>query len=160
MSNSDISLAEFKAKIPEKQGILGIDYGENIIGIAVSDVRRVIASPHSSIKRISFEKDINKILDIMKEKEIGGIVIGLPLQMNGLEGISAEKARKFSEKLLKKTDKPLLFWDERLSSNAVEQAMIREADMSRKRRRQRIDKTAAAFILQGVLDAMQNIKVC
>lgn len=148
------SPTELKQALNQNSSIAGLDLGDKTIGIAISDISLIIASPYKTIKRQSFDKDISTLKQIIKEKEVGGIVIGLPIQMNGLEGNRAEKTRKFIEKLLAKVSIPVLFWDERFSSVAMEKILITEADMSRKKRKQVIDKTAAAFFLQGVLDAI------
>jgi putative Holliday junction resolvase len=148
------SPTELKQALNKNVSIAGLDLGDKTIGIAISDISLIIASPYKTIKRQSFDKDISALMQVIEEKEVGGIVIGLPVQMNGLEGDRAEKTRKFIEKLLAKTSIPVLFWDERFSSVAMEKILINEADMSRKKRKQVIDKTAAAFFLQGVLDAI------
>lgn len=133
---------------------MGFDYGEKRLGVAVSDLLLMTANPVTIIQRTSFEKDFAQIKQLVEQKEVGGFVFGLPLQMNGTEGETAEAARKFADKLAAQIALPVLFWDERLSSRAVETFLIKEVDMSRAKRKQVLDAQAAAYILQGVLDSL------
>ncbi len=150
-----MNIKEFKQGIPKYKAILGIDYGSKRIGIAVSDLSCTIASSYKIIYRKGINEDISELSKIIQEKEIGGIVMGLPLQMNGLEGEIAKEVRKFAEILIEKIGLPILLWDERLSSSAMENFLIKEVDLSRKKRAKVLDATAAAYILQGVLDAIK-----
>lgn len=149
-----MNIKEFKQTIPYKRAILGIDYGSKRMGLAVSDLSRTIASSYKILYRKDIETDLNELSTIITEKEIGAFVIGLPLQMNGQEGEIAQEVRKFADILVEKFNFPILFWDERLSSSAVESFLIKEVDLSRKKRAKVLDASAAAYILQGALDAL------
>lgn len=146
---------EFKKLLPLRKAILGIDYGSKRMGIAVSDLSCTIATSYKIIYRKNIESDLAELNQIIKEKEIGSIVMGLPLQMNGIEGEIASEVRKFAEVLKEKIGLPILLWDERLSSSAMENFLIKEVDLSRKKRAKVLDATAAAYILQGALDAIK-----
>jgi len=143
--------------------LLGIDPGSVVIGVAVSDPNRIVASPLLGLTRKKkFADDAAAIVTIIRERNIGGIIIGLPKNMDGSEGPAAQSARAFARNLIERgglpdPDLPIVFWDERMSSAAVERFLIGE-DMSRKRRDAVIDKAAAAYILQGALDALKNIE--
>lgn len=150
-----MNIKEFKSLLKPHKAIIGFDYGEKRLGIAVSDLLLMTANPVMILQRGSLEKDIAQIKQIVEQKEAGAFVFGLPLQMNGNEGETAAAARKFAEKLTTHIPLPVLFWDERLSSRAVETFLIKEVDMSRSKRKQVLDASAAAYILQGVLDSLQ-----
>ena len=151
-----MELTEFKSLIPAKTAIIGFDFGIKRLGVAVSDLTRTIATSYKIIARQSKTKDLEEIKRIISEKEIGGMVFGLPLQMNGQEGEVAAEMRKFATWLQAETGLPCAFWDERLSSAAMENFLIREVDMSRAKRKKVLDASAAAYILQGFLDALKN----
>ena len=150
-----MNIRELKRQLPSYRSILGFDYGEKRLGVAVSDLLLMTANPVTIIQRSTLDKDIEKIKEIIQDKSVGAIVYGLPLQMNGMEGDTAASVRKFAEEIAKKIDLPYIFWDERLSSRAVETFLIKEVDLSRNKRKQVLDSSAAAYILQGVLDALQ-----
>ncbi len=150
-----MNIRELKQQLTPYKSILGFDYGEIRLGVSVSDLVLMTANPIAIIQRSSIEKDIEKIKQIIHEKEVGAIVYGLPLQMNGTEGETASSVRKFAEIIATKINLPYIFWDERLSSRAVETFLIKEADLSRNKRKQILDASAAAYILQGVLDALK-----
>ena len=152
-----MEIKEFKSILPPYKALMGVDYGSKRMGIAVSDLLRHIASSHKIIYRKNWQTDINELKKIINEKEIGGIVYGLPLQMNGQEGDIAAEVRNFSAKLAKEIDLPYIFWDERLSSSAVENFLIKEVDLSRNKRQKVLDASAAAYILQGALDALNYL---
>ena len=133
--------------------LMGLDVGAKTIGIAFSDVRRVVATPRETIRRSKFTDDAETLRRLIEANDVGGLVIGLPINMDGSEGPRCQSVRQFAANLLAKIDIPVAFWDERLSSVAVERALI-EADVSRKRRAEVVDKMAAAYILQGALDRM------
>jgi len=152
-----MDIKEFGHILPRFGALLGFDFGSKRLGVAVSDMTRMIATSYKIIERKSFEKDMAEIKKIIKEKEICGIVYGLPKQMNGKEGQTAEMVRNFALKVAEQTDLPYMFWDERLSSKAVENFLIGEVDMSRAKRQKILDASAAAYILQGALDAMAGI---
>ena len=134
--------------------LLGLDIGSKTIGLALSDVTLTVASPAETIKRGKFAKDAERLSVLIAEENVGGLVLGLPVQMDGTEGRRCQSVRQFAYNLLEHIDLPIVFWDERLSTKAVERVLIDEADMTRKRRAALIDKMAAAYILQGALDAM------
>jgi putative holliday junction resolvase len=138
--------------------LLGLDPGSTVIGVAISDPGWRVASPLVGIEKGKFTQDAAALEAIVRERNIGALIIGLPKNMDGTEGPSAQSARSFAANLLRKgnlpiPDMPVVFWDERLSTAAVTRFMI-EDDMSRKRRDATVDKAAAAYILQGALDAL------
>lgn len=149
-------IKDFIAKLVLNRPVLGIDPGEKRLGLAVSDSSLMIATPLFTLTKKSFAKDIAKIIEIIKERNICAIVCGFPLQMNGEIGKSAENAIKFALKVIEETNLPMLLWDERFSTSAVEKFLIKEADLSRKKRSKVIDRAAAAYILQGALDTIKN----
>ena len=150
-------LKEFKNYLPAKHSLLGFDYGEKRLGIAISDLLLMTANPLKIIYRKTIEQDIAAIGNIISEREIGGFVCGLPLQMDGLEGKTAQAVRLFATKIDQTFKLPFLLWDERLSSKAVESFLIKEVDLSRAKRKQILDSQAAGYILQGVLDALRYL---
>ncbi len=150
-----MNIKEFKQQIPPRRAILGIDYGSKRMGLAVSDLSCTIASSYKILYRKNIETDLIELKKVIAEKEIGAIVMGLPLQMNGQEGEIALEVRKFAAILEESFNLPMLLWDERLSSSAVENFLIKEVDLSRKKRAKVLDASAASYILQGVLDALK-----
>ncbi len=152
-----MNLSEFKEKLPKYKALIGFDYGSKRLGVAVSDLLLMSATPYKIIQRRNMDADLAEIKKIIQEKEVGGIVYGLPLQMNGEEGQTAQEVRKFAQRLAQEFNLPYYFWDERLSSAAVESVMIKEADLSRAKRKKSLDAGAAAYILQGCLDALSRI---
>lgn len=152
-----MEIKEFKNTLPRYGALLGFDFGTKRLGVAVSDLTRMIATSYKIIERKSFEKDMAEIKKIIQEKEICGIVYGLPKTMSGDEGQTAEMVRKFALKVAEQTGLPYLFWDERLSSKAVENFLIAEVDLSRAKRQKILDASAAAYILQGAIDALARI---
>lgn len=144
---------ELKSALTPGQRLLGLDLGEKTIGLALSDPGHMVASPIETIRRSKFATDVGHLFSIVDQRGCGGLVIGLPLNMDGSEGPRCQSTRAFARNVLGLRDLPILFWDERLSTVAVNRAMI-EADMSRAKRAAKIDQSAAAFILQGALDAM------
>lgn len=149
--------AALKAALGRNQRLLGLDLGEKTVGLALSDPGLSVASPIITIRRTKFTADAKELLRIVAERQVGGLVIGLPLNMDGSEGPRCQSVRQFAVNLSKLQDLPVLFWDERLSTVAVERNMI-DADMSRAKRAKVVDQAAAAFILQGVLDALARTK--
>ena len=135
------------------QRLMGFDPGTKTIGIAISDKGLKIASPIETIKRKKFKDDAARISQLIEEHNIGGFIIGLPINMDGSEGPRAQSCRQFQKNLEEQFDLPACFWDERLSTAAVTRTLL-EADTSRKRRAEVVDKMAASFILQGALDSM------
>lgn len=141
----------------EKGGrFLGFDVGEKSIGLALSDANRTIATPFQTIHRTQWKKDAEALLKIIKEYKIVGIIIGLPLNMNGSEGPRCQSIRQFASNILSLIDIPICLWDERLSTMAVTRTLL-EADLSRVKRKKVVDKMAAAYILQGFLDAFSHV---
>ena len=149
-----MNINDFKQQLKPYQSRMGVDFGTKRLGVAVSDLLRTIASSYKIVERKAWETDITEIKNIIKEKEIGAIVYGLPLQMNGQEGEIAAKVREFANKVYEETNLPFMFWDERLSSSAVENFLIKEVDLSRSKRKKVLDASAAAYILQGALDRL------
>ena len=149
--------SELKAKLTRNQTILGLDLGSTTIGLALSDTTYIIASPLSTIARRKFSQDAAELEAVMAKYNVGALVLGLPVQMDGTEGPRAQSTRSFASEMLKRRDIPIAFWDERLSTAAVERMLTDEADLSRKRRAEVVDKTAAAYILQGALEAMRIV---
>jgi putative Holliday junction resolvase len=135
--------------------LLGLDVGAKTIGLAVSDRGLAVASPLETLRRGKLADDVAALKRVCAERAVGGLVIGLPVNMDGSEGPRCQSVRQFAANLAERgLDLPAAFWDERLSTAAVERLLIAEADMSRKRRGQVVDKMAAAYILQGALDAL------
>lgn len=130
---------------------MGLDIGLRRIGIAISDPLELLAQGHSVLERHKVGHDLEALTHIIGAEMVEGIVVGLPKNLNGTEGVMAEKIRNFGEQLKKKTGLPLVFWDERLSTVAAERVLL-EADLSRKKRKQKIDQVAAVIILQNYLD--------
>lgn len=152
-----MDLRAFKQQLKPYRAILGFDYGSKRLGVAVSDLLWTIATPQKTIFRSTIEEDLKRIKQLIEEKEVGGIIYGLPLQMNGEEGEIAEEVRKFANIVFENTNLPFAFWDERLSSKAMEKFLIKEVDMSRKKRKNILDSSSAGYILQGVLDALRYL---
>ena len=150
-----MNIKEFKTGLPVRKAVLGIDYGSKRMWLAVSDLSCTIATPYKILYRREISADMAELRKIMAEKEIGAVVMGLPLQMNGEEGEIAAEVRKFAAILEENFKFPVLLWDERLSSSAMENFLIKEADLSRKKRAKVLDASAAAYILQGALDALK-----
>jgi len=146
-------VANFARALPPGRALMGLDLGTKTIGIAVSDTGRRIASPLETIRRARFAADAAQLLALADGRAIAGIVLGLPRNMDGSEGPRAQSTRAFARNLAGLTDRPITFWDERLSTVAAERALL-EADASRRRRAEVIDHVAAGFILQGLLDRL------
>ncbi|MDO1560360.1 Holliday junction resolvase RuvX [Brevundimonas sp. 2R-24] len=150
-----VELADLPAACPPNTPFVGLDLGEKTIGVAVSDLTRTIASPAQLIRKTKFTDDAKALFRLMDERGATGVVIGLPLNMDGSEGPRAQSCRAFGRNLQRLRDVPVAFWDERLSTSAVERFLIEDLDLNRKRRANVIDRTAAAFILQGALDRLK-----
>lgn len=148
---------DFAAALPGYRALIGLDLGDKTIGVAVTDLMGTVATPLETVRRKKFTLDAARLLEIIKGREIGGIVLGLPRNMDGSEGPRCQKTRAFARNLSRLTELPIGFWDERLSTVAAERALL-EADTSRKRRAEVIDHVAASYILQGALDRMAHIK--
>lgn len=149
-------IIEFVAILPANRAIAGLDFGEKTIGVAISDLRRQVATPLETLRRVKFTADAATLMALLTTRGAHGIVLGLPLNMDGTEGPRAQATRAFARNLAGKTDLPITYWDERLSTVAAERALL-EADTSRAKRRLVIDAVAAGFILQGALDRMSYV---
>jgi putative Holliday junction resolvase len=136
---------------------MGLDLGDKTIGVAVSDGMQSVASPFETVRRKKFGVDAARLLEITGTREVRGILLGLPRNMDGSEGPRCQSTRAFARNLTKLTDLPIGFWDERLSTVAAERALL-EADASRKRRAEVIDNIAASYILQGALDRLRHMR--
>jgi len=150
-----LDLTDLPAALPPRTPLVGLDLGEKTIGVAISDVTRMIASPLALIRKTKFTDDANALLRHMQDRGAIGIVIGLPVNMDGTEGARCQSVRAFGRNLLRlRDDLVVSFWDERLSSAAINRMLIGEADMTRARRADVVDKMAATYILQGALDRL------
>lgn len=150
-----VDLLDLAAAVPDGAPIVGLDLGTKTIGVAVCDTTLLIASPLALISRSKFTTDATRLFELMAERGAAGIVVGLPVNMDGSEGRRCQSSRAFARNLLRLKDIPIAFWDERLSSAAVGRVLIEEADTSRARRADVVDKMAAAWILQGALDRLR-----
>lgn len=148
---------EFADALPRMQALAGLDLGTVTLGVAVSDTFQSVATPLETIKRKKFTLDAEKLLAICTARNIGGLVLGLPFNMDGTEGPRCQSTRAFARNLSRLTNLPIGFWDERLSTVAAERALL-EADTSRKRRAEVIDHVAASYILQGALDRLGHLR--
>ena len=148
------SIADLRALLPRQTRLLGLDLGEKTIGLAISDPGLTIASPIDTIRRGKFTRDAVTLIALIEDRKVGGLVIGLPLNMDGTEGPRCQSTRQFAANFMEKLDIPIAFWDERLSTAAVQRLLTDEADMTRKRRGEVVDKMAAAYILQGAMDSL------
>lgn len=151
-----VPIEELPALLASDARLLGLDLGSKTIGMALSDVTRSIATPYNTLRRTKFTEDAETIRQIIETTQIGGLVVGLPFNLNGSEGPRAQSTRAFVRNLIPHIEVPIVFWDERLSTAAVERHLI-EADASRKRRAEVIDRMAAAYILQGALDRLKRL---
>jgi len=149
------TLAAFRAAAGEQGALLGIDPGSKRIGLAIADPTRLIASPIETLARTRFAEDAARIWEVFDGRRGTGLVIGFPLEMDGREGPAAQSAKAFARNLSRQRPVPILLWDERLTTAAVTRAMI-EADMTRAKRAREVDKLAAAYMLQGALDALRE----
>jgi putative Holliday junction resolvase len=146
-------ITAFSATLPPNRAIAGLDLGDKTIGVAISDLRRSVATPVLTIRRVKFTEDAAQLLALLTDRGAQGIILGLPLNMDGSAGPRVQSTQAFARNLTKLTDLPITFWDERLSTVAATRALL-EADTSRKRRAELVDHIAAAYILQGALDRL------
>jgi putative Holliday junction resolvase len=156
-SKSDIPLETLAAQLVPGTRLVGLDLGTKTIGVALSDPGLKIATPFHTIQRTKFKNDAEELLGLCAREKVGGIILGLPVNMNGTEGPRAQATRAFLRNLAPLTPLPIALWDERLSTAAAERAML-EADLSRRKRAEKIDAAAAAFILQGALDRLMQLR--
>ncbi len=154
----DLAVTDLAERLAPGQRLLGLDPGSKTIGLAISDSALRVASPLETIKRGKFTQDAERLAEVCRDHKIGGLVIGLPVNMDGTEGPRCQSVRALARNLAQKAGftLPMAFWDERLSTAAVERFLVDEADMTRKRRAEVVDKMAAAYILQGALDAISR----
>lgn len=151
------NLEDFAVALPAQRAIAGLDLGTKTIGVAVSDRLMSVATPLETVRRSKYTADAARLEQIFKAREIGGIVLGLPFNMDGSEGPRCQSTRAFARNFARQSDLPIAYWDERLSTVAAERALL-EADTSRKRRSEVIDHVAASYILQGLLDRLHNMR--
>ncbi len=152
------SIEDFSAALPNMQALIGLDLGEKTIGVAVTDSFLSVATPLETVRRKKFGIDAARLAEIMANRSIGGLILGLPYNMDGSEGPRCQSTRAFARNLSRlHPELPIGFWDERLSTVAAERALL-EADTSRKRRAEVIDHVAASYILQGVLDRLRVLR--
>ena len=147
--------ADLKAALQRGQRLMGFDIGEKTLGLALSDTSLTIATPLETLRRGKFSADAAILARFVEEHRVGGFVLGLPVNMDGSEGPRCQSVRAFANNLMGKIELPLAFWDERLSTAAVTRTML-DADLSRARRAELVDKLAAAYILQGFLDRLKS----
>ena len=152
-----VDLADLPAALPPGAPLAGLDLGEKTIGVAVSDATLSIASPMALIRRTKFTQDADELFALMALRGAAGLVIGLPVNMDGTEGARCQSARAFARNLLRLRDLPIAFWDERMSSMAVNRMLVDEADLTRAKRADVVDRAAAGWILQGALDRLRNL---
>lgn len=157
MDAADLTIEELAAHLAGEGALVGLDVGSRTIGVAVSDPARRIATPVETIRRKKFSDDAKRLLEIAGSRNAAAMVIGLPLNMNGTEGPRVQSTRAFRRNLARLTDMPAVYWDERLSTAAVTRTLL-DADSSRKRREEVVDKMAAAYILQGALDRLAALQ--
>ena len=144
----------FAATLCPYPSLIGLDLGTKTIGVAISDSLRLTATPIETIKRVKFTVDAARLMEMITEREIGGIILGLPRNMDGSEGPRCQSTRAFAQNVLALRHLPIVFQDERLSTAAVQRMLVDEMDSTRKRRAEVVDKLAAAYILQGLLDRL------
>ena len=150
-------IEDFAAALPRDRALAGLDLGTKTIGVAVSDRLLTVATPLETVKRKKFALDAERLLEILAKREIGGVVLGLPRNMDGSEGPRCQSTRAFARNFSRLWDGPVTFWDERLSTVAAERALL-EADTSRAKRAELIDHVAASYILQGALDRLRHLR--
>ena len=151
-----VEMNNLRKTVKRGERLLGLDLGSKTIGLAISDSGFMIASPLETIRRKKFTLDALALKAIIDERQIGGLVLGLPKNMDGSDGPRVQSTRQFAANLLERFDIPIAFWDERLSTMAVKRVLVNEADMSRQKRSAVVDKMAASYILQGALDLMAS----
>lgn len=152
-----IAIKDLSLLLARGTRLLGLDVGTKTIGMALSDVTRTVATPFDTIRRTKFTADAKAIREVVEKNQVGALVLGLPLNLDGSEGPRAQSTRAFARNLAIHVTVPIVFWDERLSTAAVERHLI-EADASRKRRAEVVDRMAAAYILQGLLERLRRLE--
>jgi putative holliday junction resolvase len=151
-------IKDLKSHQDKKSRLMGLDVGDKTIGIALADITWQVATPLTTLARTNKKADITTLLELVEKHQVIGVIIGLPVNMNGTYGPQAAKIQEFAKDLMNRSNMMVTFWDERLSTVAVNRTLL-EADMSRKRRSQVIDKLAATFILQGALDRLRQMEI-
>lgn len=151
-----VSVIDLPAHTAPRTPWVGLDLGEKTVGVAVSDLTRTIATPLALIRRSKFTTEAAELFALMADRGASAVVVGLPLNMDGTEGPRCQSVRAFARNLLRLSDLPIAFQDERLSTVAVNRMLIQEADLTRRRRAEVVDRAAAAYILQGALDRLRN----
>ncbi|CAN5234101.1 Holliday junction resolvase RuvX [soil metagenome] len=150
-----LALTDLPAALPAYKPVFGLDLGSKTIGVATSDATRTIASPLALIHRRKFAHEAEELFALMRTRDAAGLILGLPVNMDGSEGVRCQSTRAFARNLLRlNPDLPIAFWDERMSTMAVNRMLIDEADMSRAKRAEVVDRAAAGYILQGALDRL------
>ncbi len=152
-----LDITDLNSALLPRTCLLGLDLGEKTIGVAVSDLSLTLASPLELIRKTKFTHEAERLFALMDQRQASGMVIGLPVNMDGTEGPRAQSCRAFARNLLRLRDVPIAFWDERWSSSVMNRFLIEEANLSRAKRAEVIDKNAAAYILQGALDRMKGL---
>ncbi|HKR89353.1 MAG TPA: Holliday junction resolvase RuvX [Phenylobacterium sp.] len=152
-----LDLIDLPAALPAYAPLVGLDLGEKTIGVAVSDATRTVASPLETLRKTKFTDDAHRLFALMESRGAAGLVIGLPVNMDGTEGARCQSNRAFARNLLRLHDLPIAFWDERMSTMAVNRMLIDEMDVTRARRAEVVDKAAAAWILQGALERLRGL---
>ena len=152
-----LDLTDLRAALPAQAPVVGLDLGEKTIGVAVSDATRTVASPLETIRKTKFTDDAGRLFALMESRGAAGVIVGLPINMDGTEGPRCQSNRAFARNLLRLRDLPIAFWDERMSTLAVNRMLIGEMDVTRARRAEVVDKAAAAWILQGALDRLRAL---
>ena len=152
-----VELTELPALLPRYSALIGLDLGEKTIGVAVSDTTRMVASPLELIRKTKFTAEANRLFALIDERQVGALVIGLPINMDGTEGVRCQSNRAFARNLLRLRDMPIAFWDERMSTMAVNRFLIDQLDASRAKRAGLVDQMAAAWILQGALERLRSV---
>ena len=149
------NILDFAGSISKDKALMGLDLGSKTIGVAISDSLKTVATPLMTIKRTKFSEEVATLFKLISERDLSGIILGLPKNMDGSEGARCQSTRAFARNINKFQDFPITFWDERLSTVAAKKALL-EADITRKRRSEVIDHVAASYILQGALDRMSH----
>ena len=152
-----VELTEIPTLIPRYSALIGLDLGEKTIGVAVSDTTRMVASPLELIRKTKFTQEAGRLFSLIDGREVGAIVIGLPINMDGTEGVRCQSNRAFARNLLRLREIPIAFWDERMSTMAVNRFLIDQLDASRAKRAGLVDQMAAAWILQGALERLRSV---
>lgn len=152
-----LTLRELRERLLPGQRLIGIDPGSRTIGLALSDVQRRLASPYASLRRGKLRANAAEVLALARKEGAGGLVVGLPLSMDGSLGPAAQSARDWALALSEATALPVTLWDERLSSAAVNRFLVQEADLSRKKRGAAVDRMAAAWLLQSAMNALDEL---